>query len=62
MLMQAIRQKEEELSMDKYREEYEHLEQQALRLRKESETIQDDLRTAQMDPNEARNLLLARVS
>ncbi|KDO16561.1 hypothetical protein SPRG_17927 [Saprolegnia parasitica CBS 223.65] len=61
MLMQAIRAKEDELSMDKYREEYEHLEHQALRLKKECKMVQDDLATAQMDPNEARNLLLARV-
>ena len=61
MLMQAIRAKEDELSLDKYREEYEHLEHQAMRLKKECKMVQDDLATAQMDPNEARNLLLARV-
>ncbi|OQR96489.1 Intraflagellar Transport Protein 72/74 [Thraustotheca clavata] len=61
MLIQAIRAKEEELSMDKYREEYDHLENQAMRLKKEGKMIQDDLATAQMDPAEARNMLLARV-
>ncbi|RHY02140.1 hypothetical protein DYB25_011885, partial [Aphanomyces astaci] len=61
MLMQAIRAKEDDLGMDKFRDEYDQLERQAMRFKMECKTIQDDLKTAQMDPTEARNMLLARV-
>lgn len=61
MLMHAIHQKEAELSSDRYREEYDQLEKQARRLQKERDSVQDDAKTALMDPNEARTILLAKV-
>uniref|UniRef100_K3WFZ0 Uncharacterized protein n=1 Tax=Globisporangium ultimum (strain ATCC 200006 / CBS 805.95 / DAOM BR144) TaxID=431595 RepID=K3WFZ0_GLOUD len=61
MLMHAIHQKEAELSSNRYREEYEQLEKQARRLQRERDNIQEDARTALMDPNEASALLLAKV-
>lgn len=61
MLMHAIHQKEAELSSDRYRDEYEQLEKQARSLQKERDNIQEDARTALMDPQEASALLLAKV-
>jgi intraflagellar transport protein 74 len=61
MLMHAIHQKEAELSSDRYREEYDLLEKQARKLQKEREAAQEEARTAMMDPNEARAVLLAKV-
>ncbi|KAJ0401291.1 hypothetical protein P43SY_001822 [Pythium insidiosum] len=61
MLLHAIHQKEAELSADRYREEYELLEKQARKLQKEREVVQEELKTAMMDPNEARAVLLAKV-
>ncbi|TMW61353.1 hypothetical protein Poli38472_012544 [Pythium oligandrum] len=61
MLMHTIHQKEAELSSDRYREEYELLEKQARKLQKEREVMQEEARTAMMDPNEARAVLLAKV-
>ncbi|DAZ99426.1 TPA: hypothetical protein N0F65_004059 [Lagenidium giganteum] len=61
MLMHAIHQKEAELSADRFRDEYEQLEKQARRLQRERDLVQDEAKTALMDPNEARALLLAKV-
>lgn len=61
LLMHSIHQKEAEVSSDRYRDEYEALERQVRRLQKERDTAADDAKTAQMDPNEARAVLLAKV-
>ncbi|KAH7485235.1 hypothetical protein KRP22_006399 [Phytophthora ramorum] len=61
LVMHAIHQKEAELSSDRYRDEYEALERQVRRLQKERDAAAEDAKTAQMDPNEARAVLLAKV-
>lgn len=61
LLLHAIHQKEAELSADRFRDEYEALERQARRLQKDREAAAEDAKTALMDPNEARALLLAKV-
>ncbi|KAG7395150.1 Intraflagellar transport protein 74 [Phytophthora boehmeriae] len=61
LVMHAIHQKEAELSSDRYRDEYEALERQVRRLQKERDAAADDAKTAQMDPAEARAVLLAKV-
>ncbi|KAE9026646.1 hypothetical protein PR003_g11194 [Phytophthora rubi] len=61
LVMHAIHQKEAELSSDRYRDEYEALERQVRRLQKERDAAEEDAKTAQMDPNEARAVLLAKV-
>ncbi|CEG47726.1 uncharacterized protein PHALS_04870 [Plasmopara halstedii] len=61
LVMHSIHQKEAQLNSDRYREEYEALERQVRRLQKERDAAAEDARTAQMDPNEARAVLLAKV-
>ncbi|KAF4318181.1 hypothetical protein BBO99_00007432 [Phytophthora kernoviae] len=61
LVMHAIHQKEAELSSDRYRDEYEALERQVRRLQKERDAAAEDAKTAQMDPAEARAVLLAKV-
>ena len=56
-----VRNAEHELNRDHLRDEYHRLTNQVERLERERNTLEEEMRTANMDPEEQRKVLLAKV-
>lgn len=61
MMIQYIHQKEEMLAADTLRDQYARLSSHCERLRQERDAAQEDARTINMDPEEARAIMLEKV-
>ena len=58
---QKVRAAENELNRDQLRDEYHRLVNQVDRLERERSTLEEEMRTTNMDPEQVRQLLLSKV-
>ena len=58
---QKVRAAEHELNRDQLRDEYHRLVNQVDRLERERSTLEEEMRTTNMDPEQVRQLLLSKV-